>query len=430
MTILIATLYLACTDPKDSSLEIESRDLLGIVITPDSLILPVNGQVQMQATGLNEDRETVNLTSSVDWFVEYYSILTISGDLDSEGLVTALSEGNSRIFAEYGGLKSNYSNVIVTSADLDRISITPNEVQIIEGDKVQLKASATFSNGETGDFTDQVRWITDNGSVVQFEDTGTLLAVGEGETEVYASYEALVSDPADITVDPYYEGGRPDLLITNAFSESQGETQRIQYTIKNQGTQSAIGFWVDVFNGGQAPELMDIGVDYHWFEYLGPGHESTKSFELSLPNLATYQWLIADTNNNIEESHENNNISQTSESGATHLSADLIISYFEVVEYNGKLEFMIDVTNQGEQSAEYFFVDLFVDQSSPPNITDDGQHYIALENLGPNATEYADFTVETLCDECSAWVMVDGYNLITEGNENNNISGPLLYSFD
>ena len=403
-------------------------EILGLVVTPDDLILPVNGRTQLQATGLYSDRSTVDLTSSVDWFVEYYSVLEVGDSLDSEGELVALSEGISRVYAEYNGVKSNYSDVIVTAASIDRISISPNELLLTDGDQVQLQATATFTNGESGLFTQQVRWITDNGAVVQFDEIGLLQAVGQGETEVTAVYEDITSDPIEVEVMPYYEGGKPDLRIYDATIEDRASTRLIRAMVVNQGSQSAIGFWLDVFNQTGEPSVDDIGNDYIWMEYLGPGHSSTQEFELPLASAVPAPWLMVDTTNDIEESHENNNTFQVVGDGSSAQAADLVVSYFDILEYDGQLEVLIDVTNQGQQTAEFFFVDLFQNQSSAPELYADGEQYLAIENLGAGATEYADFTIQGDCSNCNAWVLIDGYNHVSESNEANNIAGPVTYS--
>lgn len=422
-------LTLSCSEPKVQDTVTDETEILGLVVTPNDMIIPVSGRTQLQATGLYPDRSTVDLTSSVEWFVEYYAVLNISEDLDSEGELVAISEGSSRVYAEYEGIKSNYANVIVTAASVDRISITPNELQLIDGDQVQLQATATFTNGESGLFTQQVRWITDNGAVVQFDEYGLLQAVGQGETEVTAVYEEIISDPVEIEVMPYYEGGKPDLRVTDASIEDRSATRIVRTTITNQGSQSAIGFWLDIFNQSSEPAINDVGDDYHLFEYLGPGHSTSHEFEMPLSSAVPSPWLMVDAADEIEESHENNNTFQVTTSSSSGQAADLVVSYFELYEYDGVLEVFVDVTNQGQQTADFFFVDLFPNQSSAPQLYDDGAQYLAIENLGPGATDFADFTIDTSCSGCKAWILIDGYDNVSESNEANNTAGPVGYSY-
>ena len=45
-----------------------SIPVIGILITPDEVIVPVGTDVQLEATGLSEDRNAVELTDAADWF--------------------------------------------------------------------------------------------------------------------------------------------------------------------------------------------------------------------------------------------------------------------------------------------------------------------------------------------------------------------------
>ena len=162
---------LSCTQPPESH-DTGTSDLLGIMITPSSLVLPVGGVQQLSAVGLLQDHEQIDLTDSVDWNVEYYSVVDISEGLDSEGLLTAVGEGNSRIFAEYQGIRSPYAQLIVTEAEIERVSITPSELTLYEGESVRLWAVAHYSDGSYGAINDEARWIIGDGSIARISEQG------------------------------------------------------------------------------------------------------------------------------------------------------------------------------------------------------------------------------------------------------------------
>ena len=283
---------------------------IGLLITPEQIILSVGQETQLTATALNANHESVNLTDSVDWMVEFYDVLSISEALDSEGLLSAISEGNSRIYAQYETLRSQYVDVIVTSATLEELTITPSEISLTEGDRVQLQAIGTFSNGDSGNVTQQSRWITGNSAIAQFDDPGILEAVGIGTTSIYASYDSI--DSSSVTVDsaPYVENGRPDLIIEDISVQGSGEDAIVSVVATNQGARGASGFWLDVFVGPDTPEFHSIGDSFYWIEYLGPNQGRTIALPLSLYGDSTV-WSVIDTTELVNESHENNNIENT-----------------------------------------------------------------------------------------------------------------------
>jgi hypothetical protein len=417
---------LACT-AIDIDPEVETG-LIGLLVTPTDLIIPVGSTVQLEAVGLTQDRETVPLTDSVDWSIEHYSIGSISEELDSEGRLETRTEGNTRIYAQYEDIRSPYVNVIVTAATLERLTIHPNEANIVEGESIQISATGYFSNGSSGDFTQQARWVTANGSVAQIPSAGKIKGISAGETRIHATYETLSSESIPITVQPFIENGSPDLIIEEANGFIYNGNALFEVKIKNQGSASAIDFWVDVWgNRTSPPSEYDIGDQYQQIPYLSPNHYAMLSFEFPYSENSAESWIEIDTSNNIEENRESNNSLQLSiesiEMGGT---SDLSIDFFDTVLNSDQTRsYFVDVTNNGSEVVSYLFVDLYPDQNSPPQLNTDGELYIAIEDLGPGETAWADFVYENPCVGCTSWCMVDSLDFVHEINENNNIGGPL-----
>lgn len=417
---------LACTPPTK---EYTSDELIGLLITPTDLILPVGSQVQLEAIGLTENRETVPLTDSVDWNIEHYAIATISEDLDSEGILDAHSEGTTRVYAQYQDIKSPYSTIIVTASTLERLTIHPNEADLVEGETVSISATGYFSNGSSGNFTQQARWVTGDGSIVKIPSPGELLGISPGETRIHAIYEDLQSESIPVTVQPFYENGKADLIIEEAEGFIYEGVAYFDVRIKNQGNASAVEFWVDAWGERLvAPDPFDIGDYYEKLPYLSPSHYANLSFSFPFSQNSGASWIQIDTSNSVEESRESNNSKQISiETIFNTASADLSIDYFEtLLNDDGTRSYFIDVTNNGSETIPYLFVDLYPDQIYAPELGTDGEQYIAIEDLAPGETKWADFIYQGTCSGCMSWCMVDSLNFLEEIDEDNNIGGPLL----
>ncbi len=429
----IFSFFFACTPDKSPGDEL---DLIGLLITPDQMIISVGDSAQLKATGLTAGHESVDLTSSVDWSVERFSIAQISDSLDNEGVLSANGEGSTRIFASYGDIDSPYAEVIVTEAELERLTVSPNQLEIIEGDWVQMTATAYYSNGESGDVTAQSRWITENGSIIQFDAPGKVEAVGVGDTTIHAELDGISSDSVEIDVDPGSENAKADLRIMDVEGAISGGKAILSIKLKNQGLKGATGFWVDVFlDQSTQPEFNSLGTEYIWIDYLGPNHYRMLDVEIPVNNSSTDIWILADTNQDVVESHEANNTYDLSIDDGTPPpdpeSPELEITFFDYyLNPAGGINYLIDVTNNGETTAPFFYVDLFTDLSEAPSLYDDGDKYVAIEDLAPGDTKYADIAFEENCFGCRSWVMVDGYEFIPELDENNNIVGPLLIEAD
>jgi hypothetical protein len=193
----------------------------------------------------------------------------------------------------------------VTAAEIEELTIAPTELILSEGDQVQLQAIGRFSNGVRGNLTQQAHWRTSNANIVQMETLGIVEAVGIGETTITAHYEELDSEEIAVTVLPFVENGKPDLIVEN-INYSEAENTIVTATIVNQGSVRSTGFLVSAFVRDEAPDYSDLGDDFSRIEYLGPNHGTTVQFELELFGNDTI-WVYTDTNNQIQESHEYNN---------------------------------------------------------------------------------------------------------------------------
>ena len=406
-------------------------DFIALFITPTQLLLPVGSSTQLRAFGLGDNRESIDITESVSWHVEDEGLATISEDLDQEGVLTTQQVGNTRIHVTYNDLASPFLDVIITSAELERLSISPNTIDIVEGDKMPLKATGYFSNGETGDLTQQARWITEDGSILRFPEAGLAQAVSMGETRIHISYENISSDSIPVQVQELVYNGKPDLIIDEASGYILNGVAYYDVKIKNQGSKSAEQFWVDVWgNRSEEPQANDVGDHYILIPYLSPNHYTTVTLEFPYSGSSAQSWIEVDGPDDITESHEYNNTYTLEIVEDSPNDTDLSITYFEtMLNSDGTQSFFVDVHNNGTQNIEYVFVDLYVDQHQAPTVGSDGQHYIALENISPGETKWADFIHDSPCIDCTSWVMVDSLNFIVESDESNNIAGPISIEY-
>ena len=104
---LLALSLLACTEPKTASDEFVSY----IEVTPDiSLLWQVGASKQLRATYKDADGVTINVQPQFAWTSSTPSVATVDG----AGIVTAVADGQTTIYAEADGLKGEASIVINT----------------------------------------------------------------------------------------------------------------------------------------------------------------------------------------------------------------------------------------------------------------------------------------------------------------------------
>jgi hypothetical protein len=407
--------------------------LVGILVTPDPVIVPVGGRTQLYATGLLEDRESIDMTHLVKWKSPDEAIASVGNSLDAEGLLTGHTPGSASAYAVYEGIQSPSIVITVTDAELLRLTVSPDAIVAATGDHIQLAAEAGFSDGSSGDVTGQVRWITDDGAVAQLSGEGLLTAAGAGSTEIVAEWDGVTSEPVPVTVSGS-SGGKPDLTISALTASAAGGIVDLTVQVTNSGGSSASEFWVDVWGDpSSTPAIGDIGDDYVLLSYLGPGQSTSLSFDLYADSTVH---VLVDTNDDIDESSESNNASSAAVSsggggggGGGSDGPDLVIPYFDYIADEESIYYYIEIDNQGDEAADSFYVDVFVDAYSEPAINTDGDDYTLISGLSAGETAYAEFLIDTWCHWCWSWAVADSLDWVDEDNENNNVSGPLdVYS--
>ena len=413
--------------------EEQEGTLLGILVSPQDVIVPIGSDVQLYATGLYDDRSSRDLTSIVSWKSSAEPVVNVSNDLDREGLAEGISAGQVEIEAEVQGLGSVPVRVTVTSAELQGITVEPSAVSLEEGQSLQLSAKAVYSDGSRGDASTQVRWLTSDGSVATLESSGLLKAVGEGTAEVHASMDGVSSQKVPVSI---ATSGSPDLYVKTLVLEPSEDGFTVSYQIGNKGDAASTGFFVDLFvNPSSSPGSGDVGEQYAIHEYVSAGSLVSGTFLVSAPYGDHEAVLVADLDNVVDEKNEGNNrASDDVTVGSSTTGPNLTISYFSYSATVDTIYYFVDITNTGGEGVGEFLVDLFYDKISPPKMTDDGDEWTLVESLAAGATTYADFEVpvsemEDICSYCWSWVMVDGYEFIEETNESDNIEGSITVTY-
>ena len=68
---------------------------------------------------------------------------------------------------------------------VDRVEVTPKEVVLAGGGRLQLIVTAFLANGQREDLTDQARYVSEDSEVAEVNDTGLIEAKKPGESNVF-----------------------------------------------------------------------------------------------------------------------------------------------------------------------------------------------------------------------------------------------------
>ena len=408
-------------------------EILGIVVTPDEVIVPVGSTIQLEALGLNTERQTVDLTDAVHWSSSAQSIASVSNDLSDEGVLRGISAGSSVIVADFEDVQSAPSRITVTEADLVRLAINQQSITLARGGSVQLSANATFSDGSSSDASSQVRWIIGDGTVAQFDGEGMLDGVGLGETTARVEWNGVTSDPVPVEVLEEIAPANGDLYFDWVSSYVEDGTFEVTVSIRNDSSAPVSSIWVDLFvDKDFVPTYGDWPDWYHMVEYIGADESTIVTFSASTPAARHDYAVLIDSMQTIAETDENNNLVQGATDEASGGGDDpvdpggtpnLLISYVGGFSEEGSTEYWIDVTNSGDGVAERFYIDVWHDRdaSNPPTLYSDGDAFQLYDDgLLPGEVHFATLTVPSTCDACGAWTMVDSYDMVAESSESDN----------
>ena len=288
----------------------QTTDLVGILVTPDALVVPLGSTVKMTATGLYDDRRTEDLTAAVEWASERRKIVGISNGLDAEGELTGRELGETRIWAQLDGVKSSRTSVVVTDLEITELRVTPESLKLAVDQQVALTATATFSDGSTSDATGLVRWVTADSSVAGL-DGAEVLGTSVGSTSVTAQFEDRVSPPVAVEV---VEGATadawpPDLVVDTVDWISDATHVYYWVEISNYGDEGAGPFWVDLYvDENTAPSAFVDGDAWEEIGWIGPWDTVAVEFLVEADCLWCWSWVQVDSWDEVAEGVEDDNV--------------------------------------------------------------------------------------------------------------------------
>lgn len=176
--------------------------LVSIGITPSNSTISISQTEQLTATGTYTDASTIDITNSVTWMTSDGTIASVSNVLGTQGLTTAVGNGTAVISAVLG-VVTGTTNVTVTLATLNSITVTPSNPTISGTGSRQLTATGNYSDGSNVDITTSVTWATSDGTIVTVSNLsgsqGLATGVAGGSATVFAT-SGVITGQTTVTI--------------------------------------------------------------------------------------------------------------------------------------------------------------------------------------------------------------------------------------
>jgi uncharacterized protein YjdB len=199
------------------------KTLASIAVSPATATIAAGATQQFTATATYSDGSTANVTTSASWVSSKPAVASIS----AAGLATALTTGSTTVTATVSGISSNAATLTVPApvATLTSIAVTPTTTSIPVGATQQFAATATYSDGTTGNVTTTATWTSSKPTVATVA-SGLATAVAAGSTTLTATLNG-VNGTATLTVTPILSS----IAVTpNPAAVSVGATQQFTAT--------------------------------------------------------------------------------------------------------------------------------------------------------------------------------------------------------
>ena len=190
--------YAGATATGTDSLTVSSATLASLSLKPTTAeIAPASG-LQFTATGTFTDGTTQGMNALLTWTSSDSTVAI----LNLTGFATGESAGITTITAKTGSVSAT-ANLLVESATLTSVQVTPQTTKVAAGFQLLFKAIGTFSNGDQQDLTGFATWTSSSSGIATISNVqstaGRATGVQPGTTTISAAFAGQVGT-ASLTV--------------------------------------------------------------------------------------------------------------------------------------------------------------------------------------------------------------------------------------
>ena len=200
-------------------------------ISIDGVIpISVGQSILITATGVFADGTKQDITAQATWTSGDTTLATLALDSTSaKEKVTGIKAGTLSVTAVLQGITGK-TPITVTAATVTRIDLTPAQPILQRGLSQRFQATATYSDGTTGDVTAQATWASSNTTVatVTTSSTGVLVrALAAGSTTISATLGTITGSTSVTVTTPTLLS---IALVPSTWSPNVGATQNFTAT--------------------------------------------------------------------------------------------------------------------------------------------------------------------------------------------------------
>ncbi|KGJ97654.1 beta strand repeat-containing protein [Colwellia psychrerythraea] len=181
-----------------ASLVVTAGLLEYIEVTPSEISIPVGHKGQLYARAFYSDGSNADITYLATWSLDDGDIASVDNTNTDAGEVLGISQGVVTVTASYLGTTAT-TNVLITAAVLESVSITPVAKTIAAGLTQQYTLTAEFSDKTSSDVTKSSAWISSDPTTASIDNLGLATSYWEGKITITGTYQGI-SAVATLTI--------------------------------------------------------------------------------------------------------------------------------------------------------------------------------------------------------------------------------------
>lgn len=177
----------ACPSGDDDDPEFYDPVITEVSIRPATPTVAVGRRIQLVAEARTEDGLVFDQNSVVAWSVADEGLLTVN----EVGIAQGVGAGDVVVTAVHPDGPTAEVTVHIIASDVERVEVGPPGQTVVEGETLQLTATAFLLDGTSEDVTDRAIWACNNMAAARVndaEDKGLATGVAPGQATIAATF--------------------------------------------------------------------------------------------------------------------------------------------------------------------------------------------------------------------------------------------------
>lgn len=217
-------------------LTITPAQLVSLGLWPLNPTIALGQSQQFTATGSYTDQSTRDVTTNASWSSSSATVAVVNNSTGSQGLATSSGVGSTTITATMGATSAS-TMLVVGSARLVSISVSPASASVPLGNGQQFTALARYTDSTTSDLTNLATWSSSLKTVATISSSGNAISTGQGSAIISASYGGISGIATLVVTAPLVVGVKVSPIMPSIMlSTSQQFTATATYS--DSSTQS------------------------------------------------------------------------------------------------------------------------------------------------------------------------------------------------